>query len=214
MPSPGGELFIRYAGLGVNTVVGLLALVFYRRRHAGLTPFGLLSFWVATTQLGHALGYTLQGLLFFHGDAGGLPLLIGRVWRVVAVVVLLALFLLLARWSLSTAAGFVRDHFQPTSLVEFRGAFLLGFTLPMALLVLLAPGFPERDLASILIFDGGVLAVLTGVSLWTVRRLPAETERKGRPLAGWEALAWTAGALATFALCSVWLTRGVTVTFR
>jgi hypothetical protein len=207
-------LFICYAGLGVNTGVGLVALVFQWRRRRGLTPFGLVLFWVATTQLGHVLGYTLQGLLFFHGDAGGLPLLIGRVWKVVAVMVLLALFLLLARWSLSMAAGFVRDHFEPATLGEFRGAYLLGFTLPMALLVLLAPGFPERDLASILIFDGGVLLVLTGVSLWTVRRLPAASEREGRPIRGWEALAWTAAALATFALCSLWLTRGVTVTFR
>jgi len=214
MPSPTGEWVIRFAGIAVNTLIGLLAFILHRWRRAGLTPFGLFLFWVATTQLGHALGYSLQGLLFFHGDAGGLPILIGRVWRVVAIVVLGALFLLLARWALSTVAGFVRDHFQPATLAEFRWAFLLGFTLPMALLVLLAPGFPERDLATTLIFDGGVLAVLLGISLWTLRRLPPESERKGRPIGGSEVLAWTVGALATFAICSLWLTRGVTVVLR
>jgi hypothetical protein len=213
-PSPSGEWVIRFAGIGVNTVVGLLALVLQRRRQAGLTPLGLLLFWVATTQLGHALGYTLQGLLFFHGDAGGLPLLIGRVWRVVGVVVLSSLFVLLARWALSTAAGFVRDHFQPASPAGFRRDFLLGFTLPMAVLVLVAPGFPERDLSTTLIFDGGVLAVLLGVSVWALRRLPSEAEPKGRPIPARVALAWTAGALATFAICSLWLTRGVTVVLR
>jgi len=129
-------------------------------------------------------------------------------------VVLLALYLLLSRWALSTVAGFVRDHFQPSSPAAFRWAFLLGFTLPMALVVLLAPGFPERDLRTILIFDGGVLAILLGISLWTVRRLPQEEERKGRPITGGTALAWTAGAVATFAICSLWLTRGVTVVLR
>jgi hypothetical protein len=212
--SPGGEGVILYAGIGINALVGLLALLLFRWRRGGLSPLRLPLFWVATTELGHALGYTLQGLLFFHGDAGGLPLLLGRSWRVIAIVILGVLFLLLASWSLSTVGGFVRDHFRPPTLRDYRRAFLLGFTLPIALLVLLAPGFPERDLPTILAFDGGVLAILAALSVWTIRRLPAEAEEKGRPITAWAAWGWSVGAVATFALTSLWLTRGVTITCR
>jgi hypothetical protein len=81
-PSPSGEWVIRFAGIGVNTVV-------VPRARSSASASGRVDAARASALLGgdhaagHALGYTLQGLLFFHGDAGGLPLLIGRVWRVV-----------------------------------------------------------------------------------------------------------------------------------
>ena len=175
---------------------------------------GLALFWAGTTELGHAVGYTLQGLVFQQGDAEHLPTLLGPVGQVVLTVTLAGLFLALARWALLGAGGFVRDHFRSPTLPAFRRDFVLGFTLPMAAVVLWAPGLPRRQAWTILVFDLAVLVVNFAVTAWCVRRMPAERERPGVPITGRWALGWTLAALATFTAAHFWLSKGVTVTFR
>jgi hypothetical protein len=213
-PSPGDIGLITWSGIAVNLAIGLLVLGLLRLRSPRLTPTGLVLFWAGTTELGHALGYTLQGLVFQQGDAEHLPAILGPAGRVAAMVVLGALFLVLARWALRGAAGFVRDHFQSPTPAAFRRDFVLGFALPMAALVMWAPGLPHREAWTILAFDLAVLVVLFGVTAWCVRRAPPERERPGVPITARWALGWTVAALATFMATHFWLSKGVTVFFR
>lgn len=212
-PSPSHIWIITYAGIAVNVLVGVAALLALRCRRLRLTPASLALFWVATTELGHAIGYTLMGLLFRQGDAARLPELLGPAGRDASIALLTGLFLLLARWALSTAAGFVRDHFRSAGLRAFRTHFLLGFTLPMAAVVVGSPGLPGRPFWTIVAFDACVLAVALVVTVWSVRRLPPATEPEGVPVGGWGSVAWTVGAGGTFAAAQFWLSRGVTLTF-
>lgn len=213
-PRPGDVGLITWAGIAVNLAVGLLVLGLLRLRSPRLTPTGLVLFWAATTELGHALGYTLQGLVFQQGDAEHLPAILGPAGRIAAMVVLGALFLVLARWALRSASGFVRDHFRSPTPAAFRRDFVLGFTLPMTALIMWAPGLPRREAWTILAFDLAVLVVLFGVTAWCVRDMPPERERPGVPVTGRWALGWAVAALATFTAAHFWLSKGVTVSFR
>jgi len=210
-PSPQHVWIITYAGIAVNLLIGLGALGWLRLRRPRLSLAGLVLYWLGTTELGHALGYTLQGLIFHQGDADRLPLILGPSGRVLAMVFLGGLFLLLAWWTLSGAAGFIRDHFQSPSLPAFRAHFFVGFTLPMAAIILWAPGLPRRDTWTIVAFDLCVLTVLFLVTAWSVRRMPRESQPRGVPIGGWAATAWTTAALAAFAVTYLWLTPGVTI---
>ncbi len=210
-PSPQHAWIITYAGIAVNLLIGLGALGLLKLRPPRLSLTGLVLYWLGTTELGHALGYTLQGLLFQQGDADALPLLLGPFGRILATAVLAGLFLLLACWSLSGAAGFIRDHFRSSSLPAFRAHFFAGFTLPMAAIILWAPGLPRRNPWTVVAFDLCVLTVLFMVTAWCVRRMPRESERRGAPIGGWAAAAWMMGAMATFAVAHVWLSQGITV---
>ncbi len=209
-PSPQHVWIITYAGITVNLLIGLGALGLLRLRRPRLSWSGLILYWLGTTELGHALGYTLQGLLFHQGDADRLPLILGPSGRFLATASLSGLFLLLACWALSGAAGFIRDHFQSRSLPEFRAHFFAGFTLPMAAIILWAPGLPRRDPWTVVAFDLCVLTVLFLVTAWSVRRMPRESEPRGVPIGGWAAAAWTTGAMATFAVAHLWLSQGIT----
>lgn len=208
VPGPAATWFITLAGIGVNGLVGLAALGAFRWRRPGLTPGGLALFWVATTELGQAVGYTLQGLVFDQGDAAHIPL--GR-GRFVAVAVLGVAFLALARWSVSRIAIFIRDHFEAADLASFRRAFVRSFSLPFAVIIVAAPGVPDRSWATILAFDAGVLAVLVGTTLVFARRLPPESERHGHPITCGEAASWVAAAAAVFALTYLRLERGFVI---
>src|SRR5262245_45290952 len=95
-PNPADRGLITWAGIAVNLIVGLLVLGALRLRSPRLTPTGLALFWAGTTELGHALGYTLQGLVFQQGDAEQLPEMLGPAGRVAATVALAVLFLVLA----------------------------------------------------------------------------------------------------------------------
>lgn len=213
-PQPGAVGFITWAGIAVNLAIGLAVLGLLRLRSPRLSPAGLVLYWAGTTELGHALGYTLQGLVFQQGDAEYLPATLGTVGRVTATVVLGVLFLLLARWALKGAAGFIRDHFRSSTPAAFRRDFVLGFTLPMAALVMWAPGLPRREAWTILAFDLAVLVVLFGVTAWCVREMPPHREHRGLPITARWALGWSVAAVATFTAAHFWLSKGVTVYFR
>lgn len=210
-PVGGGEIFTLLAGIVVNAVTGFAALAILRFRRPCLTPTGLPVFWLATTESGHALGYTMQGLLFRQGDAAILQQTLGHAGAGFLAVALAGLLSALAYWALSVVADFVRDHYVPASLSSFRRAFLMSFTIPMALIVLLAPGLPARESWTVLAFDAGILVVLGAASIWTVRRMPPDAERKGHPISWRVSLAWAVGALSTFGITSLWLSQGVTV---
>ena len=212
-PVPGGHTLIRYAGIAVNFTVGAVVLAMLRLRPPRLTPGGLLLFWMGTTELGHGLGYMLQGLVFEQGDAATLPGALGPIGRLAAILILVVLFLVLARWALAGAAGFIRDHFRPATLGAFRRDFVLGFTLPMAALVLWAPGLPGRSLWTIIAFDAGVMAMVLLVTAGIVRRQPPDRNPVGVPITGRWAFTWTAAAVATFLVTHFWLSRGVTFVF-
>jgi hypothetical protein len=205
---------IRYAGIAVNLLVGGAALGVLRLRPPRLSLSGLALFWLGTTELGHALGYTLQGLMFHQGDAEFLPSILGPGGRILLSVGLAGLFVLLGSWALSGAAGFIRDHFQSTSLPAFRAHFFLGFTLPMAAMILWAPGLPHRETWTVVAFDVCVLLVLLLITFWSVRRMPGDAGLRGLPIAGWSGLAWMSGAVALFAVTRLWLSHGVTVFVR
>lgn len=210
-PAPFPRLVITFAGIGANTVAGLLALLATRWRKPTLTPAGLALFWVATTQLGQALGYTLMGLIFNQGDAENLDLGRGRFF---VVAVIFVGFLALARWSCSTIARFIREHFESHDLPAFRRTFIAGFTIPFGAIVLAAPGLPGRSWATVLGFDAGILVVLLVGTFLLARRLPQESDPKGHPITWGEAAAWSAAALATFLVTSFWFDAGITVTLR
>ncbi len=205
-PTPGWRTVITWAGIGANALVGLGALLVCLRRRPGLTPGGLSLYWVATTELGQALGYVLMGLAFDQGDAEDLPL--GTAARLVVGGLVLALFLAFARWSLGTMVGFVVAHFRPADRAALRRTFFLGFGLPLCALVVLAPGLPGRPLWTVVAFDAAVIAVLVAGTFWLSRRMP-EGEPAGRPIPWAEAAAWTAAAVATFAITTFWLDAGV-----
>ncbi|MEZ0228798.1 MAG: hypothetical protein ACAI25_09250 [Planctomycetota bacterium] len=210
-PAPLARQVIIFAGIGANTLVGLGALAVARWRRPSLTPLGLALFWVVTTELGQALGYTLMGIVFNQGDAENLPLAWAR-WPLAAVV--LVLFLAMANWSLNTIARFVCEHFQPPDLRALRRTFVLGFGLPLGAIVVLAPGYPGRELWTIVAFDAAILAVLAAGTFWMVRRMPAESEKRGHPITWGEASAWGAAALATFFVTWRWLDSGIVVPLR
>ncbi len=209
-PEPLARWIIIFAGIGANAIVGSGALVVSRWRKPALTPAGLALFWIVTTELGQALGYTLMGLVFNQGDAENLPIGWAR-WPLAAVV--LAGFLAMASWSLNTIARFVCEHFEPADLAALRKTFILGFGVPLGAIVILAPGYPGRELWTIVAFDAAVLAVLVAGTFWMVRRMP-EVERKGHPITWLEAAAWTASAVVTFLVTWRWLDAGVTLGLR
>jgi len=213
-PVPEDVGLITWAGIAVNLTVGLVVLGMLRLRSPRLTPAGLVLFWTATTELGHAIGYTLQGLIFQQGDAEDLASMLGPMGRLVAIGALGALFVVLARWALRGVAGFIWDHFRSSTPGAFRRDFVLGFTLPMTALVMWAPGLPQRKIWTILAFNFVVLGVLFGLTAWCVRRAPPEREQPGVPITGRWALGWTLAALATFAAAHFWLSKGVTVLIR
>lgn len=207
----GGGWFTLMAGIAMNGIAGLLTLAVLRFRRPRLTPAGLPLFWLATTESGHALGYTIQGLLFRQGDASILQYTLGRGGAVFVATLLGGLMVVLAFWTLSGVAGFVRDHYGSQTPWSFRKAFFASFTIPIALIVVIAPGLPGRTKGTAIAFDAGVLTLLVLVTIWTVRRMPPDTESKGRPISWRVALAWTAGALVTFAVTALWLSEGVTL---
>jgi hypothetical protein len=211
---PAKAWVIRYAGIAVNMTLGLLVLGVLRLRPPRLSPAGLALFWLGTTELGHALGYTLQGLVFRQGDAASLPEVLGPVGRIVAILVVSGLFVVFALWALSGAAGFVRDHFLSPSPAAFRRDFILAFTLPMASVILWAPGLPRREFWTVAAFDVAVLVVLVLVTAWSVRRLPTPRDPPGTPISGGWATGWALLAIAAFGATHFWLSRGVTFYFR
>jgi hypothetical protein len=209
-PDPGKAWMITYAGIGVNLALGLLVLGLLRMRPPRLTRAGLPLFWLGTTELGHALGYTLQGLIFRQGDAAALPEALGPAGRSVAILLVGGSFLALALWTLAGAAEFIRDHFRSQSLAAFRGDFVLGFTLPMASLILWAPGLPNREFWTVAAFDAAVVLILVVVTAWSVRRLPPGRDPAGVPISAASATGWVISAFVTFAGTHFWSSRGVT----
>jgi hypothetical protein len=207
-PTPGWRTVIVWGGIGANALVGAAALGVCLWRRPALTPGGLALYWVATTELGQALGYLLMGLAFDQGDAEDLPLGTGA--RLVVGGLVFAVFLAFARWSLRTMVGFVVTHFRPADLPALRRTFFLGFGLPLCALVVLAPGLPGRPLWTVVAFNAAVIAVLVAGTFWLSRRMPEE-ETAGRPIPWAESAAWTAAAVATFALTYLWLDAGVVV---
>ncbi len=163
--SSSADFFVQYAGIGINAVVGLSAFAILGFRRPHLTPLSVVLFWLAVTESGHAMGYSLQGLLFGQGDAGTLPNALHPIVRVLTSGVLIAVFLLLAAWALRTIVGFVKSHFRPNNLKDLRRAHFLAFVLPLTILILIAPGLPGRALWTQLVFDGAVVAVLIVASL-------------------------------------------------
>ncbi len=202
--------FIQYAGIAANAVVAVAAFGALRFRRPHLSPGGLALFWLAITEAGHAAGYTLQGLLFRQGDARDLPSLLGPVARVGAVAVLAVLFLALAHWALQVLSRFVQEHYGAGDRAALRAAFLSSVTLPLGLIVAVAPGLPGRPLWTRVVFDGAVFAVLVLGSLWCTRQVNRRADPSGaRALSSLAAGAWMISALVTFLFTSVWLSEGV-----
>ena len=85
------------AGNVVNLLVGLPALALARRRLSALAFVGWL---LATTNLGLALGYTFQGLLFAKGDAGELARDLRGPARLLAIGVAATLLVAFAAFAL------------------------------------------------------------------------------------------------------------------
>jgi hypothetical protein len=206
-----GAWIVRFGGILANAGTGLCALALLRFRRPTLRPSELVIFWLIATELGHALGYALQGLLFRQGDAGVLPSQLGPIGTVVAVGVLILVFLGLARWALGAMTGFVLDHYEPATVGAFRRAFLSSFTLPMTVIIVVAPGLPHRAAWTIIAFDAGITLVLVLGSLWITRGLPPAVEPKGSPLSWRHFLSWALGALALLAITALWLSKGVTL---
>ena len=83
----------------------------------------------------------------------------------------------------------------------------------MAAVCIAVPGLPGRTFWTVVLFDTGILVVLFSVGRWTVRRMPPAPEAKGRPVSWGSALSWTTAAAGAFAATSLWLSRGVTLSW-
>lgn len=213
LAAPELDVVVRYAGIGLNAILGGAAWLALRGRPLALDPTRLSAFWFATTQSGHALAYTLQGLLFRQGDGRDLSEDLGLPGSLLLGIALGLLLLLLFRWALTTLTRFVQDHYQTTNVSDFRRAFLLSFTLPIAVVILLAPGLPGRSPLTRLGFEGSILVLLILGSGWLTRRLPSAPtdDCPNGPISGRAACGWFAAAVGAFLLTTHWLSAGVTL---
>lgn len=201
--------FVQYAGIGVNALVGLVVFASLRFRRPPLGSLSLLLFWLAVTESGHAIGYSLQGLLFAQGDAAALAS-VHPFLRVSAGLVLIALFLILASWALCAIVGFVRTHFQLSDAKGLRIALFSAFVLPFAILILGMPGLPGRSLSTRLAFNAFIIAVLIFASLLATAIVSRErATSSGKPIAVPLAAAWTAIAILVALGVTFFLNSGV-----
>jgi len=106
------EPLVHYGGIAANLLAGLSALALLRFRRPALTALAFPLFWLAATETGHALAYSLQGLLLGQGDAARARASIGapRAWLLGALVALP--FLALVWWALGTLVRFARDRLR------------------------------------------------------------------------------------------------------
>ena len=206
--------FVQYAGIGINAIVGFSALAFLRFRRPCLSNRRLIAFWIAVTESGHAIGYLLQGVLFGQGDGSELKRVLPSSARVLIVVCLVVLFLLVAAWALRTIAGFVRDHFRSTNKSQLLREHLVAFALPMAILILVAPGLPGRPFWTRVAFDGAIVLVLLLGSVWAVNvvaKVPLESD--GSSISTASGVFWAVAAIALALLTGLSLAQGVQFSF-
>ncbi len=189
---------VTWGGIAINAAVGVAALLAWRWRSAPrLGPLTLVHFWVVTTQLGQAIGYPLQGLLFGAGDARSLADL-GAAPRGLVGAGLVGIFGIFAAWALRRIAAFAEEHFAPADARARRRLLLLGFALPIGTLVVAHPGLWQFTVAQKVIFRSGVLLVLVLGCLLAARLTPAGADpSETRPISWPVAVGWAAGAIAT-----------------
>ncbi len=212
--SESADRFVVYAGIGINAIVGLCALAFLRLRRPGLSNLGLVAFWVAVTQSGHAIGYLLQGVLFGYGDGGALARAPRASVRYLIIACLIALFLLLAAWALCTIAAFVRGHFRSTTKMQLLRDHLVAFAFPVAILILVVPGMRDQPFGAQLAFNGAVMVVLLLGSALAVQVVAkTEPQPQAMPISGAVGAVWTAAAITVALFTELWLASGVEFSF-
>jgi hypothetical protein len=193
------------AGNAINVAVGLPALALSLRwRHVSLRAF--VAWLVAATNLGLALGYTLQGLAFGKGDAHVLARDVGPTARIVATAITAALLLGFAVLVLRRLARMLEEQFEPRDRAARRRAFLLAVVLPVAAMLALKPQGELFDLGEQLLSGAVGLAALLALGLWVTRRAPPgaapEVATRLRPL---HAVGALLGAAAGYAATALWL---------
>jgi len=203
---PGHWAAVTAAGSAVNLAAGLIAFgaLHLLRRH--LTPAAFALWLLAIANLGSAVGYTLQGLLFDRGDAGELvrdePVLV----RVAALVAAGAACAALVWWALRRLALYLEEQFAPAGARRRYAAYAVAVLLPLAVLWAVKPAgevFTQGQRAWSLA-AGSFLVIGAGALI--ARRAPAgaapEEARLLRPV---HALAALALAAATWTATALWL---------
>ncbi len=199
-----------YGGIGVNLICGLVAVALTRRRRnvAGHKTLALLA--VGVTHTGQALGYSIQGALSGHGDAGELKTRLAAGPRTAVVAALVVGYLLLLDWTLRGIVRLVDAQFAPRDVRARRRWFAATVVLPFAAL---AVARPPSTIFSAAVDWGSRAALVLAVGGWGAWRCAgvAPDAAPRRPFGGLGAAAWLflAGGLAV--LAAVWTSRGVWV---
>jgi hypothetical protein len=205
------QWFVTAAGNAVNVLVGLGAVALSARsRH--LSPRTFLVWLLATTNLGLALGYTLQGLAFGKGDAGELASDLVPAARAaatgIAATLLLAFFLLVLR----RLVLMLEEQIEPPNRATRRHAFLLVVVLPVAVMLAVKPRGEVFDLSEQLLSAAVGLVALILLGFAVTRNAPSGASAgAAKKLCPWHAIVVLGGAAAGYAATALWLAEPVRV---
>lgn len=199
---PSRRWIVTAAGNLANLAVGLPALALGRRRWA------FVAWLLMATNLGLALGYTFQGLVFEKGDAGELARGLAGPARLLVGGIAATLLLAFAAFALRRLVLHLAAHFQPSDVRGLRGQFLLAVVFPVTVMLAVKPSgeiFAPRER---LLSAGAGLVALLLLGTWLTRRAPAAEPLR---LPAWLAPAMLLGAAAAWAATALWLTGPVRV---
>lgn len=197
-----------WAGIGVNLLLGLVAIGTTRLRPSAQGHALLALLAVGMTHTGAAIGYSLMGALSGDGDAAALHADLEGLTHAAAVVALAASYLLLLAWAMRMLVRLIDGQFAPPGTRERRWWFLVTVLAPFAVLSVARP--PSTVFGVTLDWSSRTALVLVvgACGWWRCGAAMPEMESR-RPL-GWRgATVWLLAAVALAVVTAAWTSKGV-----
>ncbi len=193
----------QWAGIASEAMLGLAALLFFRRRPRPLAFRSLALFWLAAVPLGRALLHAIEGAVLGKGDAAPIATGLGLFPRIGILVCLVAGLALLLRSVVARALRWVEEEFEPRDARQRSVAFGIAVVAPLAApLVVLFAYLPRTGSVprwATLSIWGTAVGALYAYGIFRARRAPADFDPWiARPVRVVKGLAWLTAAAAAF----------------
>ena len=197
---------MQWGGIAVQLLTGLVAAALILRARRHLSRTNLLLFLIAVTQIGAAVGYTLQGLFFLKGDSGDLARAMSPPGLLAARLGVGLVFLAFLCWGLRRLLVLLEEHYEPGSWRGRYGAFVGSVIAPIGAFVVFAPAPDVFEPAERRWFFGCLFALLLTVAALFTRKRPRDAEPDGAQRPGVVAgVSWLLAAGAIYGATVMWL---------